>query len=156
MNVNEQVINTFYCSFQKLDHRKMNECYSADAIFFDPVFGLLQANDRKAMWEMLCSNAKDLSITYGNITALDDEYYTCDWVASYTFSKTNRNVVNKIKAYMRFSEGRIIEHSDAFSLYKWSRQAFGLTGLLIGWSNFFQKKIRKQVKINLEKFIGRS
>ena len=155
MNTNEQLIDTFYRSFQKLDPVKMNECYSDDVIFFDPVFGLLQANEAKAMWAMLCKNAKDLTITYGNITAIDDEYYTCNWTATYTFSRTGEKVVNKIKAYMRFSDGKIIEHSDAFSLYKWAKQAFGITGFLLGWSNFFQKKIRKQARVNLDNFLSK-
>ncbi|HMJ48042.1 MAG TPA: nuclear transport factor 2 family protein [Ferruginibacter sp.] len=153
MNINEQLITTFYRSFQKLDAAGMNECYSPDAVFFDPVFGLLNTDELKAMWAMLCNNAKDLEITFENITSIDDEYYTCNWTATYTFSRTGRKVVNKIKAYMRFSDGKIIEHSDAFSLYKWTKQAFGITGFLLGWSNFFQKKIRKQARQNLEKFM---
>ena len=156
MNTDEQLIDSFYRSFQKQDAAKMNACYSDDVIFFDPVFGLLQAHEARAMWAMLCQNARDLTITFNDIKALDDEYYTCNWTATYTFSRTGRKVVNKIKAYMRFSEGKIIEHSDAFSLYNWAKQAFGLTGFLIGWSNFFQKKIRKQARMNLEKFMSKA
>lgn len=153
MNVNEQVIDTFYSSFQKLDHGKMNDCYSDDVVFFDLVFGLLQAQQVKKMWEMICKNATDLSIVYGNIQGLGDDYYTCDWTATYTFSKTGRKVVNNIKAYMRFSDGKIIEHSDGFSLHKWSRQALGLPGLLFGWNSFFQKKIKNMAHKNLIRFM---
>ena len=153
MNSNEELINKFYSSFQKGDHVGMNNCYSDDIVFFDPVFGLLRGREAKYMWEMLCKNAKDFSLTYGNIIALDDEYYTCDWVATYTFSKTGRKVVNKIKANMRFAGGKIIEHSDAFSIHKWSKQALGLTGELFGWNSFFQRKIKNQAKRNLLKFI---
>ncbi|MEO5890995.1 MAG: nuclear transport factor 2 family protein [Ferruginibacter sp.] len=153
MNTNKELINNFYSAFQKLDYNAMNRCYSTDIVFFDPVFGLLKGYEARSMWEMLCKNAKDFSLTYGNIIELDDEYCTCDWVASYTFSKTGRKVVNKIKANMRFADGKIIEHSDAFSLHKWSKQAFGLTGELFGWNSFFQRKIRNQAKKNLLKFI---
>ena len=48
------------------------------------------------MCEMLCKNAKDFSLTYGNMQHLDDEYSTCDWVATYIFSKTGKKVMNKI------------------------------------------------------------
>ncbi|MEI2757691.1 MAG: nuclear transport factor 2 family protein [Chitinophagaceae bacterium] len=64
----------------------------------------------RAMWKMLCQNAKDFSLSFSNIQHLDDEYATCQWTASYTFSKTGRRVVNNIKAYMRFADGKIIEH----------------------------------------------
>jgi len=102
---------------------------------------------------MLCKNAKDFSLTYNNTIELDDEYCTVDWVATYTFSKTGKKVVNKVKANMRFASGKIIEHSDAFSLHKWSKQALGLTGELFGWNSFFQRKIKNQATRNLLKFI---
>ncbi len=153
MTNHEELIKKFYSAFQKLDHAMMNSCYSDDIVFFDPVFGLLRGDMAKAMWEMLCKNAKDFSLTYSNIVHLDEEYSTCEWVASYTFSKTGRRVVNKIKAHMRFADGKIVEHSDAFSLHQWSKQALGLSGVLFGWNSFFQNKIKNGAKKNLLKFI---
>ncbi len=153
MTNNEELINKFYSAFQKLDYVTMNSCYSDDIVFFDPVFGLLRGDAAKSMWEMLCKNAKDFSLTWSNIVSLDNEYSTCEWIASYTFSKTGRRVVNKIKANMRFAGGKIIEHSDAFSLHKWSKQALGITGILFGWNSFFQNKIKNQAKRNLLKFM---
>jgi ketosteroid isomerase-like protein len=150
---NAELINKFYTAFQQLDHVTMNSCYSDDIVFFDPVFGLLQGQQVRSMWEMLCNNAKDFSLTYSNIIALDDEYATCEWIASYTFSKTGRPVVNRIKANMRFADGKIIEHSDAFSLHKWSKEALGFSGWLLGWNSFFQRKIKNQAKRNLLHFM---
>jgi ketosteroid isomerase-like protein len=153
MLTNTQLIEKFYTAFQKLDHATMNSCYSDDIVFFDPVFGLLKNDEVKCMWEMLCKNAKDFSLTFSNIKELDNEYATCEWVATYTFSKTGRRVVNNIKANMRFADGKIIEHSDGFSLHKWSKQAFGITGVLFGWNSFFQNKIKNGAKKNLLRFI---
>ena len=153
MNINEQLISSFYTAFQNLEHKKMNECYSDEIVFFDPAFGLLRGEEVKAMWEMLCKNASGFSLVYGNILALDDQYFTCDWVASYTFSKTGRRVVNKIKAHMMIVDGKIIEHSDGFSLHKWSMMALGFSGWLFGWNSFFQNKIKRQARRNLEKFM---
>jgi len=153
MNANVQLISNFYSSFQKLDAEGMNQCYSDDIVFFDPVFGLLEGEQVKAMWRMLCSKARDLKISYGNITELDAEYYTCDWVAEYTFSKTGRHVINKIKAHMKIHEGKVIEHSDAFSLHKWSKQAMGFSGWLLGWNKFYQQKIKNSARKNLLRFI---
>lgn len=155
MNINEQLISHFYTSFQDLDHKKMNECYNDEIVFFDPAFGLLKGEEVGAMWEMLCMNAKDFSLVFGNIVALDDQYYTCDWIASYTFSKTGRRVVNKIKAHMMIVDGKIVEHSDGFSLHKWSMMALGLSGWLFGWNTFFQNKIKRQARRNLDKFMQR-
>jgi len=153
MNNNTQMVEKFYTAFQQLDSTTMNSCYSDDIIFFDPVFGLLKGEEAKSMWEMLCRNAKNFSLTYDNIIALDEEYCTCDWMATYTFSATGKTVINKIKANMRFAGGKIIEHSDAFSVHKWSKQAFGTMGILFGWNSFFQNKIKNKAKKSLLKFM---
>lgn len=152
MNTNEQLIHNFYTAFQQLDAKAMNACYSDDIVFYDPVFELLRGGEAKAMWEMLCKNAKDFTLSFGNIKDLGDNYYTCDWVASYTFSKTGRKVVNKIKAHMMIVDGIIIEHSDAFSLHKWSIQALGFSGWLLGWNSFYQRKIKNTARRNLLRF----
>lgn len=153
MKTNKELISDFYNAFQKLDYRGMNACYNEEIVFFDPVFELLKGNEVRNMWEMLCKRAGDFSLTYGNITELDKEYCTCDWVATYTFSKTGRKIINRVRANMRFADGKIIEHSDAFSLHKWSKQAFGLIGELFGWNSLFQRKIKNEAKRNLLNFI---
>ena len=57
MNINEELIQKFYASFARLDYKTMQNSYADNAIFNDPVFGLLQGNEVKAMWQMLCMNA---------------------------------------------------------------------------------------------------
>ena len=140
-------------AFQKLDYQGMNICYSNDIVFNDPAFGLLRGDEAKAMWEMLCKNAKDFSLTFSNIQLLDEEYATCNWVATYTFSKTGRKVVNNIKAFMRLKDGKIIEHSDGFKISKWAAQALGFKGALLGWTGFMKRKIQQNARKNLIAFI---
>ncbi len=152
-DINAQTIERFYKAFQQKDYATMNSCYSDDIVFYDPVFELLENGRAKQMWEMLCKSAKDLTIEYGNIKALDEEYYTCDWVARYTFSRTGRPVINHVKAHMKMLDGKIVEHSDAFSIHKWSTQALGFKGKLLGWNSFFQRKIKNMARRNLILFI---
>jgi hypothetical protein len=154
MDTRTETINRFYSAFQKLDYTTMQSCYHEEAVFNDPAFGLLDVNQSRAMWEMLCSRAKDFSLVYGNIQLLDEEYTTCDWTASYLFSKNGRRVINKITAHMKFKDGLIIEHTDAFDIYRWSRQAMGLPGLLFGWSSYMHKKIQLKAKHGLEVFMN--
>lgn len=153
MNTNELLISNFYTSFKSLNADGMNACYSDEIIFFDPVFELLEGNQAKAMWRMLCKNARDFSLTFGNIKDMGDDYYTCDWVATYTFSQTGRRVVNNVKAHMKMLDGKIVEHSDGFSLHKWSSQALGLSGRLLGWNSFFQRKIKNASRKKLLAYI---
>lgn len=153
MTTNENTIHKFYTAFQQLDFATMQSCYSDDAVFSDPVFGLLNIEETRAMWEMLCKRAKDFSLVFGNIQELDAEYATCEWTAVYTFSQTGRKVVNKVKAHMKLADGLIVEHSDAFAIYRWTRQAMGLPGLLLGWSTWMNRKIQKRARKGLEKFM---
>lgn len=153
MTGNAEIITRFYSAFQKLDHRAMNDCYSDDIVFSDPVFMVLKGDEAKAMWEMLCKNAKDFSLTFSDIELLDEEYATCKWTATYTFSKTGKRVVNKIKAYMKLQDGKIIEHSDAFRLSTWMGQALGWKGVLFGWTGFMKRAVQKNARKNLIKFI---
>ena len=153
MSDNKQIIEKFYTAFQQLDYKAMQNCYSDDIIFSDPVFLLLKGNEAKSMWEMLCKNARDFSLSFSDIELIDHEYATCSWTASYTFSRTGRKVVNNIKAFMRLKDGKIIEHSDGFRLSTWAAQALGWKGVLFGWTGFMKRGIQKNARRNLAYFI---
>ena len=155
MDSNEDLISRFYTAFQNLDFKTMNACYSDDIVFSDPVFLLLRGDQARYMWEMLCTNAKDFSLVFSNIKAVDHEYYTCDWTATYTFSKTGRKVVNHIKAFMKINEGKIIEHSDAFRLSTWIGQALGWKGQLFGWMGWMKRKVQLSARKNLLAFMDK-
>ena|ERR1044071_9840245 len=150
---NLQIIERFYTAFQQLDYKTMNDCYSEDIIFSDPVFLTLKGDFVRGMWEMLCKNAKDFSLSFSNIQLLDEEYATCNWTATYTFSATGKRVVNNIKAFMRLKDGKIIEHSDAFRLSTWIGQALGWKGKLLGWSGFMKRAVQNKAKANLLRFM---
>jgi ketosteroid isomerase-like protein len=153
MNQEEQLITDFYTCFQRRDWKGMLNCYAEDVFFYDPVFENLDAAQARAMWEMLLSRAKNLELQFGDIVT-EAGYGSCQWVAAYTFTATGRKVVNKGKARFSFEEGKIAEHQDDFSLWKWSSQALGLPGLLFGWTSLLQKKIRRNARKSLEKFIN--
>jgi len=152
---NTQVLARFYNAFQQLDYATMQDCYAPEVVFQDPVFGLLQGDEARAMWAMLCKNARDFSLVFTDIVAEDQEYVTCRWEARYMFSATGRPVVNRIRAYLRVQDGRITEHTDSFSFWRWAGQAMGWTGWLLGWSTYYRSQVRKQARNNLAKFMQR-
>lgn len=155
MQTNEDVIRRFYTAFQQLDHKTMNACYNDEIVFSDPVFLLLKGEEVKSMWEMLCTSARDFSLSFSNIQLLDEEYATCNWTATYTFSKTGNRVVNNIKAFMKLKDGKIIEHSDAFRLSTWIGQALGWKGRLFGWMGWMKRAVQKNARKKLAEFMER-
>lgn len=152
MNPNENLIAKFYTAFANADAKTMSECYHPNVHFIDPAFGLLKEEQVSKMWKMLLLKSKgDIKIEFSNIKA-DEFSGSARWVATYKFSKTNREVVNQVYAEFLFQDGLIIKHTDNFDVWKWSKQAFGITGYLLGWTGFFQNKIREQALLSLKKF----
>jgi len=137
------IIEQFYAAFQNLDSEKMAKLYHPEIKFEDPAFGKLKGDKAINMWQMLCKNSKELELTFPNIR-FDSEKGSANWEAKYVFSKTGRKIHNKIRAEFKFKDGKIVSHLDNFNLYKWSIQAFGLKGLLIGWTPFFKTKLNKE------------
>ncbi|MCE7863327.1 MAG: nuclear transport factor 2 family protein [Bacteroidetes bacterium CHB5] len=147
-----ELIARFYTAFQQRDWQTMNTCYHANASFSDPVFHNLNAKEVQAMWHMLCLNARNFSLTFADVKAGEQTGH-CQWTATYTFSKTGRTVVNNINAAFTFKDGFILTHTDTFDLWKWSRQALGLRGLLLGWAPFFQNTVHRNARKSLARFI---
>ena len=100
------------------------------------------------MWHMLCERGKDLQLKFEVINASH-----VFWEADYSFSKSGRMVNNKINAAFEFKDDLIYHHEDKFNLWKWSGMALGPVGHLLGWTPFFQTKMRKMAMTSLNKFI---
>jgi len=130
----------------------MQSMYHPKATFSDPVFENLDNREAQAMWEMLIMAGKDLRITFRDIKA-DDSHGTCHWEAWYTFSRTGRKVHNVIEASFVFQDGKIMRHSDVFDFWRWSRQALGLPGILMGWTPSVLRKVRETARKGLRKFM---
>lgn len=148
------LIEKFYSSFNNLDAEAMASCYHPDVEFQDPAFGKLSKQRASHMWRMLCKSqeGQDFTVIYSNVKS-ENNTGSAKWEAIYHFSKTNRKVHNKISAEFEFKDGLIIKHTDTFNLYSWSKQALGLSGILIGWTPFFQRKLNSQTNHLLDRFI---
>ncbi len=149
---NAELITNFYKAFADGDAEGMVNCYHNEIQFQDPAFGVLKNEDAKNMWRMLISRSKgNLKITFNNVTA-NDKTGGAHWVAEYIFTQTNRKVLNVISAEFEFADGKIIKHTDSFDLYKWTKQALGLKGYLLGWTAFMRKQIQQQSGKLLKKY----
>jgi ketosteroid isomerase-like protein len=152
---NRRLIEQFYTAFRQLDAETMISCYHEDITFKDPAFGKLQGIRARAMWQMLCQNAIDLSVDFTDAEA-NDITGSARWQARYTFSKTGRRVHNKIMAKFRFKDGKIIDHEDSFNLWRWSGQALGWQGMLLGGTSFFRTRLQQQTNKMLDRFLQNS
>lgn len=154
MNANQELITKFYTAFKNKDVKGMQDCYSDQATFSDPVFSHLDAAALRAMWAMLIHSGKDMRIEFSAVKATE-QGANAHWDAHYTFSATGRKVWNQVDAQFIIENGKIIHHEDHFDFYKWSKQSLGLTGMLLGWTSFLRNKIRKQASAKLAAYMSR-
>ena len=157
---NEQTIRRFYDAFARLDADTMAACYAEDASFDDEAFSLRGARQVGGMWKMLCggTRAKGASVwklSYRDVR-VDATSGQAHWDAHYLFSATGRIVDNAIDSRFSFTpEGLIGAQRDSFDFWRWSRQALGTPGLLLGWSPMLRNKVRATAAANLATFLAR-
>jgi hypothetical protein len=48
----------------------------------------------------------------------------------------------------------IVEHVDRFNFWRWSRQALGLPGLVLGWTPVLRKKVGTTATERLDREYG--
>jgi uncharacterized protein len=151
---NAELIRRLYAAFGARDGGAMAALYAPDARFSDPVFGELRGEQPGAMWRMLTGRADDLKIELLEHEAEGDRG-SARWVADYTFTQTGRPVRNDVRARFQFSDGLIAVHCDEFDFYRWSRQALGMPGLLLGWTPILRAATRRRARAGLDEFLAR-
>lgn len=152
---NAAAIERFYRAFDARDAAAMNDLYADDVAFTDPAFGTLHGDEVRAMWAMLTGQAKDLAVRASGVRA-DAGSGSAHWRAEYTFTATGRPVVNEIDAAFRFDgDGKVVEHVDRFSFWRWSRQALGPSAVVLGSNPLGHALVRRRARGRLEAFMAR-
>ena len=148
---NAQVIRDLYGALDRHDGEAMAQLYAPDGRFKDPAFGELTGEEAGDMWRMLTSRSEDLSVELADHEA-DGDTGSAHWIATYTFN-TGRPVVNDIHAKFIFRDGKIADHQDSFSFWKWARQALGPAGWVLGLPPF-SAIVHGRATRQLEEFRG--
>jgi ketosteroid isomerase-like protein len=105
------------------------------------------------MWRMLTSRSDDLRVELHEHDA-DETSGSAHWIAHYTFTQTGRAVTNDVQARFRFQDGLIAQHEDEFDFHRWSRQALGTPGLLLGWTPIIKGATRKRARASLDQYMA--
>jgi limonene-1,2-epoxide hydrolase len=150
--LHQELLEHFYHCLKTKNAEGMISFYHDDIEFTDPAFGTLKGIEAKSMWHMLISKGKNLEIDYSNISA-DAEKGKGHWTATYTFSKTNRNVINKIMSSFEFKDEKIIRHTDTFDLQIWAKQALGFKSNILYSLGILQSSIQRKSKEALHLYI---
>lgn len=147
------VVQRLYDALRAGDGQAMQDCYTADATFRDPVFDLAGADRIGGMWKMLLERGSDMVVEVSGIEA-DAAQGRAHWEPRYTFSTTGRKVHNVIDAAFVLRDGRIAGHVDDFDFWRWSRQALGPTGLMLGWSPMVRGRVQATARKALDRYLA--
>ena len=159
MNTTEQTLTKFYTAFAALDADTMASCYAEEATFDDPAFSLRGRDQVAGMWRMLCASTQAKGreawrLDFRDLQAGADTGRV-HWEAHYRFSSTGRLVHNIIDAEFTFTpDGLIASHKDTFNFWRWSVQALGIPGFVLGWTPWFNRQMRKQISLKLAQFMA--
>ena len=148
-------IERLYGAFERLDAQAMAACYAETARFDEEAVSLDGRERIGAMWAMLCDavKAKGRDAWKLEVSAVTER--SAHWEPTYRFSATGRMVHNVIDAEFEFDgAGLITRHRDRFDFWRWSRQALGAPGWLLGWTPLLRAKVRAQAAKNLDRFIA--
>ncbi|MGB3182082.1 MAG: nuclear transport factor 2 family protein [Cyclobacteriaceae bacterium] len=149
----EAILHDFYSAFAEENADRMVTYYTDETVFSDPAFGTLKGPRAMAMWQMLMERSKgQLQIEY-EIAEANTGTGVVRWQADYPFGPDKRRVINHVTSRLILENGKIIRHADSFSFGKWSRQALGLPGLLLGWTPFMQKAVQKKTGKLLSRYM---
>ena len=154
--MSKATIEALYAAFARLDADAMAACYAESAQFDDEAFSLRGRRQVGGMWAMLCGATRAKGMADWKLEASGITERGAHWEAHYRFSATGRLVHNIIDAEFEFDgAGLILRHRDRFDFWRWSRQALGAPGLLLGWTPFLRAKVRAQAAANLQRFLDR-
>lgn len=153
----QATIARLYAAFAQLDGDAMQACYAANAQFDDEVFSLRGRAQVGGMWHMLCAATQANGRDVWRLQTRDITPRSAHWEAHYRFSATGRLVHNRIDAEFECGpDGLILRHRDHFDFWRWSRQALGMTGLMLGWTPWLRARVRARAGANLAAYLASS
>lgn len=153
MGRNEAAARHFWESLAAADADEMAAHYAHDASFEDEVFRL-SGPEVGMMWRMLFQGAADLRVRTHPLKMSDAGLAHGVWEAWYTFGATGRRVHNRIHTRLVLRDGKIVDHHDRFPFWRWSRQALGAKGWLLGWTPLVRMAVRRQARKRLGKWMA--
>lgn len=137
----------FYVALQRLDDATLRACYAPDAEYEDPSFRLEGIDRIAMMWEMLCDTTR----------RVDPDVWRLDWDdvrgtrhrckalrrVRYRHPVTGRLVEHVVESRFQFNrDGKIERQLERYDLWSWSRQAYGASGWLYGWTPLMRARLR--------------
>lgn len=142
-------LRTYFIALAQRDWEAMGACYHEGARFNDQVFHQLDAREVRAMWKLTLSDAVDMRVTF-SILEENAGGGRVRWNAWYT-DADGRRVHNFVTSTFVLKDGLILRQDDEFDFWRWSRQALGFPGLILGWTTWLRGRVRDRAMSRLHR-----
>ncbi len=148
-----ETLDRLYAAFTRLDGAAMAACYAEDAEFRDPVFHLRGRDEVGAMWGMLCEQVRAGGLQHWRLSVRDHGHSQMRVEVEYPYAPTGRVVHNFIHSQFEFdAQGLVLRQVDRFGLWRWTRQALGWRGTLLGWTPWVRRRVRQGAAAALRRY----
>ncbi|KAH8923203.1 hypothetical protein BT69DRAFT_1262631 [Atractiella rhizophila] len=151
----QKTIEKYQSSHASLDWEGMSSCLSPTYTFSDPAFPDLDERMSKGMWCMFLENRETnkMVVKCGPATKTGENTWEYDYSVDYVLN--SRPILNHMHATLTLSPSTnlITKQVDHFDFYAWARQALGVSGYLLGWTEMVKGQVRTRAKGRLEGFL---
>lgn len=167
-HLTSQTLHRFFTALAERDSQGMLNCYAHGVRFEDPVFNLNGESEIMGMWALLFGHVglarerKNKSqrdrptvwaVEFHTVKTLNN-HGSVRWEATFRYAPTGRVVHNGVYSQFRFDEdGLILSQRDNFDFWRWARQAYGIVGMMIGWTPMMWDHAREQAEVSLQEVL---
>lgn len=153
--VTTRALERFFDALRRCDKAALRDCCSPGLRFDDPLISITGRDDRLDWCTLLWTPCDGDGQRIWHLE-LDDVHTrgplgTARWNLRYRYTPTGRLIELAVTSQFTFDpDGSITAQRDSFDFWRWSRQAHGLLGLLLGWTPLLWDQARDQARVSLE------
>jgi len=143
-----QVTDRLFSTLRCRNPSAIAACYDSAGVFTTPILGDVPAQHLERLWTLFFSRTRDNILTYklvdaGLVSA------RVEGRVSYVLLVSGRRVSCPFDSLLHVRDRLIRHHVDSFDPWGWAQMAFGTKGLMLGWSNTWQRRLSNDLRTSL-------
>jgi hypothetical protein len=151
VKANWTLVEQLFKAFQSKDTDAIFATYAADCQFDHPLIGRLSKNEFSMAIRAFMRATPDYELAF-QINHTDAKRVDVEWTITHIFHLTAKVIKQHGTTTCFLSNNRIVQQIDKFDRRAWSRQAMGMTGLVLsfvpGWRSFIERELRRALGIS--------
>jgi ketosteroid isomerase-like protein len=151
VRANWTLVEQHYKAIQAKDADAILAVYAADCRIDHPLIGRMSKDEFSKAVQAFIRQTPDYELEF-QISHAGAQRVDAEWALTHVFHLTGRTIRLAGATTYFLSANRITRHIDQFDRRAWSRQAMGMTGLVLsfvpGWRSFVERELRRALGIS--------